>query len=182
MRTTIALLLGGWLLGTLLMAGVATQNFFLIDRLLSSPATHPSFLKHAAQMPPGEARTVLRYFSSELNRYYFGAWAWIQLVLAVMVLALAVFELPQRKFFFGFSAMLGLVAVMLFYITPEITQLGRSLDFVPREPPPPGLRRFGILHAAYSFLDLGKLLLGIWMAVAMVRTPGQTSPPSDAES
>ena len=170
MRTAIALLLGAWLMGTLLLGGVAAENFYMIDSLLQSPS-HASFQKDTAQLAPGEARTMLRYLSSELNRFYFGVWGWLELALAVLVLALAVRGLRQRKFTVGFSLMLGIVAVMVFYITPEITKVGRSLDFVPRQPPPPGMAKFGILHAAYSFLDLGKLLIGIWMAVALVRLP-----------
>jgi hypothetical protein len=41
--------------------------------------------------------------------------------------------------------MLALVAAMLVCLSPQIVSLGRSLDFVPRDPAPPGLRRFWIL-------------------------------------
>jgi len=168
MRTVMALLLGAWLLGTLLVAGVAAENFFLIDRLLNSPS-HPVFQKDVAQLSPEEARPMLRYLSSELNRYYFQVWGWIEAALGVALWALAVWGLKQRKVIIGFSMMLAAVAVMTFYITPEIVEVGRSLDFVPRQPPPPALARFGLLHAAYTLVDLGKLLVGVWMAVALVR-------------
>ncbi len=169
MRTAIAVLLGVWLAGTLLMGGVASENFFLIDHLLKSPS-HASFQRDVLQMPPGEARVMLRYFSSELNRFYFNVWGWIEAGLGALVVVLAITGLQQRKFAIGFSAMLALVAVMLFYITPRIIVAGRALDFVPREPPPPGMAEFGMLHGAYSILDLAKLLIGIWMAVALVRS------------
>jgi len=167
MRIWMSLLLGGWLLGTLLVAGVAAENFFMIDRLLHSSA-HPSFESAVAALPSGEARAMLRYLSSELNRYYFEVWGWMQLGLALPLLAGA-FKLRQRKLVIGFSLMLPLVAVMIFYLTPQIVSIGRSLDFVPREPPPPGLAAFGRLHAAYSFLDLALLLAGGWMAVGLIR-------------
>jgi len=170
-RTTIALLLGGWLLGTLLLGGVASENFFMIDTLLHSPSAHPTFQKDVVQLSPDEARPMLRYLVSELNRFYFNVWGWFELVLGVLVLALALRTLKRSKFTIGFSAMLAVVAVMDFYITPKITQVGRSLDFVPRQAPPPGMVEFGMLHATYSLLDLGKLLIGIWMAVALVRLP-----------
>jgi hypothetical protein len=38
--------------------------------------------------------------------------------------------------------------------------VGRSLDFVPRNPPPPALRRFWILHGVYTFLEGCKLVVG----------------------
>jgi hypothetical protein len=65
---------------------------------------------------------------------------------------------------------------MQFYLTPKIVELGRSLDFVPREPPPPGLSQFGWLHAAYSILTLVKLAAGIWVAVALIRSDGKSDP------
>ena len=154
-------------MGTLLLAGVAAENFFRIDQLLNSPS-HPSFQNDVARRPPGEARTMLRYLASELNRSYFRAWGWVQLVLGTACLSLAAMGLKQRKFTVGFSLMLASAAVMVFYITPQIVDVGRSLDFVPRQPPPPGIAAFGRLHAAYTILDIGKLLVGVWMAVALV--------------
>lgn len=176
MRITLALLLGAWLMGTLLLAGVASENFFIIDRLLNSSASssfssHPAFQKDVAQLPPGEARITLRYVSSEMNRLYFVVWGWIELVIAVLVLALAMESVRRMKFTIVFSLMLLAVAVMVFYITPEITQVGRALDYVPRDPKPPELAHFGMLHGLYSVLDLLKLVLGFWMAAALVRLP-----------
>jgi len=168
MRTVMALLLGAWLLGTLLVAGVAAENFFLIDRLLHS-SSHPVFQKDVTQLSPEEARQMLRYLSSELNRYYFQVWGGVEAVLGMALWALAVWGLKQRKFVIGFSVMLAAVGVLVLYITPQIVEVGRSLDFVPRDPPPPALARFGLLHAAYTLVDLGKLLVGVWMAVALVR-------------
>ena len=58
---------------------------------------------------------------------------------------------------------------MMAWIAPEITAVGRSLDFVPRDPPPPALGRFGILHASYTALEIGKLVVGIIVAAWMTR-------------
>ena len=64
--------------------------------------------------------------------------------------------------------MLGIVVLMLAYLTPQIVSLGRSLDFVPRDPAPPGMQRFWILHAAYTSLEMLKLVVGLvvtwWMS------------------
>jgi hypothetical protein len=57
---------------------------------------------------------------------------------------------------------------MTAWITPQIVSVGRALDFVPRDPPPPGLRTFGLLHAAYTLMDVIVLILGVasirWLA------------------
>jgi hypothetical protein len=55
-------------------------------------------------------------------------------------------------------------------ITPFIVSVGRSLDFVPRVPPPDGLRTFGLLHATYTVLDGILLILGVLVTVKLVRS------------
>lgn len=178
MRAVTALLLGGWLLGTLLLAGVAAENFFRIDRLLiSSP--HPAFQKDVTQLPPGEARTMLRYLSSELNRFYFRVWGWVEVFLGIVLLAMAAGGLKRRQLVLGFSLMLAMAAFSVFSLTPRLVEVGRTLDFVPREPAPPALALFGRLHAAYTLLDLGKLLVGVWMAITIVRWPAATTGSGD---
>ena len=170
MRTVMALLLGGWLLGTLLVAGVAAENFFMVDRLLQPPS--PSeFQQKIAPLPPGDARVVLRYLSSELNRFYFRVWGGVELVLGGALLALAIKNGKNRHVTIGLSLMFALGLLLLFYITPQLVEIGRGLDFARRDQPPPELAQFGRLHAAYSILDLCKLMLGIWVAVGLIRHP-----------
>jgi hypothetical protein len=61
---------------------------------------------------------------------------------------------------------------MLVYLTPAIVSLGRELDFVPREPAPPGMSRFWVLHAAYTSLEMLKLALGLLVAGLIARRDG----------
>jgi hypothetical protein len=59
---------------------------------------------------------------------------------------------------------------MTLWLQPEITAVGRGLDFVPREPAPPALSRFWVLHGAYTVLELVKLLIGVVVTVWMGRS------------
>ena len=177
-RITMAILLGGWLCGIVLVGFMAAENFWMIDRLLAA-SLHAAFHKDVAQLPVGEARAMLRYVASELNRFYFVWWGWTEAVLGLALLVMAV-RLRNRRAATSVAAMLGLVAAMQLYLTPRIVELGRALDFVPREPPPPNLTEFGLLHAAYSLLDLVKLGVGVWTAVVLIRSEPpdqQASPP-----
>jgi hypothetical protein len=54
-------------------------------------------------------------------------------------------------------------------ITPQIVSVGRTLDFVPRDPPPPGMRKFGLLHATYTVMDGILVILGILVTQWLVR-------------
>jgi hypothetical protein len=175
-RTAVALLLGAWLTGTIVVGFVAAENFFTVDRLLASADT-PEFHRDAAALPPGEARVMLRHLSSELNRYYFRIWGYAELVFGALVLWLSMRGLRQKKFVIASSIMLAIVVIMAVYITPRITVVGRALDFLPRNTPPLGMAEFGMLHGAYSTLDLIKLLIGLWMAVLLVRTDSRQSLP-----
>ena len=180
LRTAMSFLLGAWLIGTILVAFIAAENFWIIDRLLAM-SVHPVFHKDVSLLPAGEARAMLRYLASEQNRFYFVWWGWAEAVLGIALVAMAA-RSRSGRLLLGFALMLALVAVTQLYLTPRIVELGRSLDFVPREPPPPSLRNFGILHAAYSAVDICKLIAGAWMTWALIRQSKSASKPKEAKA
>jgi len=170
MRALLIALLGGWIAGTLILAGVATQNFRTIDRLLSGPT--PELSRAIAPLGQDEARVVLRYLSSELNRLYFRAWGFIQLLLGAAVLAGTLGLRPlDRAGVIGAAVILAL-AVALLVLNWLIVPLGRTLDFLPRNPAPPALASFGRLHLAYTSLDSLKLILCLWLLIRWSRRGG----------
>ncbi len=65
--------------------------------------------------------------------------------------------------------MLATGLAMHFLLTPEITRLGRAIDFVPPGAPSSDRTRFWIFHGAYSVLELTKLAWGLGLAVLLVR-------------
>jgi hypothetical protein len=165
--------IGAWLAGTICMSIVATENFYTIDRLLTD-SQNAAFTAAVQRLGHPLARDVLRYLSSELNRLYFQMWNVAQVVLGITALWLIARSDQDERGSLrpatrGVIVMLGIVVVMLGYLTPAIVSLGRSLDFVPRDPAPPGMRRFWILHAAYTSLEMIKLLVGAFVAVTLAR-------------
>jgi hypothetical protein len=160
--------MGVWLAGNVMVAVVAMENFYTVDRLLAG-STNSAFASQAARVGLTETRDLLRYLSSELNRRYFQLWNTGQIALGLLVLWL-IWRAPSISLArWGALGMVGLVALMLVWLTPEIISVGRSLDFVPRDPPPPALRRFWILHGVYTFLEGCKLVVGIIVAVSIAR-------------
>ncbi|HZI52000.1 MAG TPA: hypothetical protein VFE29_09265 [Terriglobia bacterium] len=149
-----------WLSGTVFMIVVATQNFYTIDRLLEQ-SPNDVFRVSAELMQNPTARDLLRYLSSELNRLYFQYWNLVQLPVGIFALRL-VGPIPGSKHAtWGIVAMLCVVMFLMIFITPSILSIGRSLDFVPRDPRPPSMRTFGLLHAAYSAFTFVNFVLGI---------------------
>lgn len=171
MKREIALvILGGWMLGIVIVAAVAMQNFYTIDRLLEA-MPNPAFEGGVEVLDadrPGAAREFLRYLDSELNRLFFVAWGVAETVMGATLTAL-VWNLGRVRLRVAALAMLGLTVVLTFAVTPPIVDIGRALDFVPRDPPPPELAAFGWLHAAYSIGDGFKLVAGVLAAVWIVK-------------
>ena len=176
-------LLGAWVMGSICMSVVATQNFYTVDRLLAAP--HAALSASVQKLGQPAARDLLRYLSSELNRLYFQMWNVAQLVLGVVALWLVAGSTRQDPAYVtgpgragpfgpaakGVIAMLAIVVLMLVDLTPAIVNLGRELDFVPRDPPPPGMSRFWVLHAAYTSLEMLKLVAGLGVAWVIARDP-----------
>ena len=164
--------LGAWMMGSICMSLVATQNFYTVDRLLAAPS-NAAFAAMVQKLGQPAARELLRYLSSELNRLYFQMWNVAQVVLGVTALWLVARRAgpfgPASKIIVG---MLAVVVLMLVYLTPAIVSLGRELDFVPRDPAPPGMSRFWVLHAAYTSLEMLKLAAGLVAAWLIARPDG----------
>ena len=157
-------LLGVWLTGTICVSVVATQNFYTVDRLLSQRAS-PAFNATVDREGHAQAREFLRYLSSELNRLYFQMWNGAQTLIAFGMIGLVA---GQRRPIRWLVAAMVVSTVAVAAMTPPIVTLGRSLDFVPRDPAPPGLSRFWLLHGAYTSLEMIKLVLGAVATILLV--------------
>jgi hypothetical protein len=70
-------------------------------------------------------------------------------------------------------AALAIVVLQVMGLAAPITEIGRSIDFLPRPLPADLARRFGLLHGAFVLLDLGKagtLLAILGLALRRVMT------------
>jgi len=163
-RRLASLLLGAWLAGSLFMMAVATTNFRVVDRLLQSPAK-AARLQIDALTEEG-ARMFWRYLSSEINRSLFGGWEWVQLALGLGLVITLVFATNGNKMVIGLGlAMVAMVAAMHWLMTPEITVLGRLIDYVAPNLPTEERLEFWRYHRVYTAMELVKLLTGLGLGV-----------------
>jgi hypothetical protein len=166
-RRFVTFLFGAWIAASLLMDFAVIQNFRSVDRFLSAP--DPLAAQQMQTMGgKTEARTFLRHEVGELNRFLFEQWERVQLVLGVALLLAIVFghgDAPRTALFMTL-AMLVVVLLDRFWLTPEITRLGRLLDY----PNTPGADSgaFWRLHGIYSGLELLKLALGLIGAATLL--------------
>jgi hypothetical protein len=166
--------LGAWLMGSVAMIVVATKNFHLVDQLLQSSGSVP-FRGLLRSLGAVALRDLLRYLSSELNRTYFLLWTSAQLLLALACRLLA----PRDRRRTWLTVPLVIAGVEL-ALTPWITQVGRTLDFVPHEPPPPALATFWTLHVFFTVADVLKLILVVVAVFGLVRAEPPRSEASSA--
>lgn len=159
-RRLASFLLGLWLGGSVFMTFVATQNFASVDRLLNSP--DPAAAKMIRTLGLENARMLLRHQVAEQNRFYFESWEWSQIALGIALVVTLFFASKGNLWVLGFSlAMLILVIFVRVMVTPEITGLGRGIDFVPKGVPSPARDQFWRFHAAYSGIEVMKLIIGV---------------------
>jgi hypothetical protein len=160
-------ILSAWLTATPFMWFAASQSFATADRILRS--ANPQFVEATKGMAEGQTRVALRHLASEINRGYFWGYGLAQVVLGGVLLLLLWRETPRDSLGFGVvCAMMVLALILTLVLTPMIVSLGRSIDFVPRNPPPPVMPRFWALHGAFTGLDGVKFLAGLGLLIRWI--------------
>lgn len=160
-------ILSAWLVSTLCMWFAATESFATVDRVLRR--ANPQFLEATKPLDEGSTRVVLRYLASEINRTLFWGYGALQIALGVTLFLLLWQQTPRDAVGMGAAAtMLALSVILTFVITPLIISLGRSIDFVPRNPPPPVMPRFWALHGSFTGLDGVKFLAGLGLLIRWI--------------
>ena len=160
-------ILSAWLAAPLFVWFAATKSFASVDRVLRTE--DPRFVEATKGMTGGQTRVVLRHLASEINRAYFKGFGLAQVVLGGVLLLLLWRESPRDSIGLGVvCTMMGLVLILTFVVTPKIVSLGRSIDFVPRNPPPPVMPRFWALHGAFTGLDGLKFLGGLGLMIRWI--------------
>ena len=129
----------------------------------------PPHLAEFTRRHPGIKLNVLVEPSAELNRRVFAAYGWGEIVLGTVLLWILNRQNPRDAVSLALAGALLSIAVTLgLIVTPQIAELGRTLDFIPRNPPPPGFAQFRSLHRSYAIIEttkfvLGMALLGRWL-------------------
>jgi hypothetical protein len=165
-RRVAAFLIGAWLLGSLAMFFVATQNFQGVTRVLDVPSQKAN--ARIEKLGADDARFLLRYQVSELNRQYFDSWERVQLVLGAILVALTLRGSQKLSILAIPVAMLLMVAVAHWLLTPEVTRLGRLMDFVQDARQTPDGQAFWRYHQIYSAMEVLKFLLGLYLAFTLL--------------
>ena len=166
----LILVLGAWLCGTLWMWATATQNFAVVEQILSDPPE--ALLETLRPLPEANVREAMRYQASEANRKFFADWAWIQLGLGIVFAVLTWLTRRGVGFKCVAAAALGIVIVEVLLVQMTV-EVGRAIDF--DGTPQMMVDRFWTLHHLYTGLDMAKFLGLLGCAVVLLR--GQVALP-----
>ena len=122
----------------------------------------PQFAEITKPLGEESTRMVLRHMAAEINRSVFWGYGALQIAMGAILFLLVWRQKPRSHLDVGVVAtMLALSIILTVVITPWIVSLGRSIDFLPRNPPPPVMPRFWALHGSFTGLDGVKMLAGI---------------------
>lgn len=162
---------GAWLLGSLFMGFVATENFATVDRVMQAPP--PEAGRMIESLGPQDARLFLRYLAGEENRRYFQDWELVELGMAIGLAVIFLASATRGTLTALSIAALALTAVQHFALTPLVVARGIAIAF---STSPDRLANFGKLHAIYGVVELAKDALVLVIAGALIARDRATMP------
>lgn len=137
------------------MTFVATENFLGVERLIKGG--DPEAQKIVMSLPAGQGRQLLRYQAGEINRYFFEAYGFAQITLAVLVAGVLLFATTGNRVTTIFSGVLILITLFeYFFLTKELASLGQQLAFHPNDLMQ---TKFHDLHTAFGWTEAVKGIL-----------------------
>jgi hypothetical protein len=164
-RRLAAILVGVWL-GAGTFADLAvTQNFQTVDRFLAAPGSIGTSVE-LNRAGRDHARLILRRNAGEENNFIFQNWERAEIIIGIALLAMLFFGgRPQKLMLAAALSMLLIVAVQHFFLSPEVTDMGRKLADLPDDAAL--TKRFWMFHGIYSGSEILKLLVGFALAVRL---------------
>ncbi|MBZ5582862.1 MAG: hypothetical protein LAQ30_11820 [Acidobacteriia bacterium] len=173
-RRIACFLLGLWLGGELLLAWIAAATLRSADGLFAEPA--PAAALHIKESGPAGAR-LLRYHAAEQVRDFMSDWGLAEIGLTAFLLLFLLFGTHEGKI--TLSIALVIVAIVLaerLALSPEISALGRMLDFAAVKAYPAERIRLAVLEKSYWGVEILKwaagALLGVRLMVRHSRSSG----------
>jgi hypothetical protein len=164
-RRLSALLLGAWLGASIVIDVAVTQNFQAVDRFLEAPG-NPVTSAQLNTIGRAQERIILRRNAAEENNWIFLNWERVEFFIRGGLFLLLLFGDRPQKLMLGLSlALILILGAEHFFLTPRITELGRTVDDLAKTDPQ--YKTFWTLHGFYSGLDILKMLTVFAMAARL---------------
>ncbi len=167
-RRLASLLIGAWLLGSLLTSFVISPAMQRqTEAIVTSP---PSALaKDIEDLGADVVRLMLRYQASEAVRFVDQIWGIVQLGIAASLLATVVFTAHRSRFLVIAALLMAVLAsLQVLYLVPTLQATGRHLDFLPLSANSLERDTNHNFRVWFDVLELVKLLAGFAIAGRLV--------------
>ncbi|HKD08644.1 MAG TPA: hypothetical protein VKB79_22265 [Bryobacteraceae bacterium] len=165
-RRIAGFVLGAWLGAAAFADFAVTENFRAVDRFLRLPGSAGASAE-IGTIGGERLRPLLRRNAGEENNVIFNDWETAELIIGIALIGLLFADHVRGRIMSLAAAMLAIVAVQRFYLSPEVADLGRQIADLP--PSAPVNSRFWTLHGVYSGIEVAKLLAGVLLAVPLLR-------------
>jgi len=166
-RRIACFLLGLWLGGGLFMAWVGWQNRLNAARLVTEP--HPAAVLPLKAIGVASARLLTAWQAEEQTRFYYETWETGQILLGVFFFLFLLFGTREDQYSLLLAAiLLAVTAVQRFWLTPQVSALGRAADFVPAAGHSLERAKMNVLRNAYSVSEIVKGLCGVALTIRFV--------------
>ena len=144
------------------MIFLASRNFQHVDEVLKSAP--PPIAKMSETLGPQNSRVLLRHLVTEQNRYYLDRWEQTQLFLGALLTGVFLLLSRNRLLACFSAAMLLLVILGHYKITPDLNWMGANIEFLPAGTESTERDHFWKLHTIYGVLEAAKLMLSLMIA------------------
>ena len=164
-----------WLTANIFIWIAASAGSWTVDTILASPDTPLSNVMK--QWGYETVRKVMLHEAGEVTRFLFSGWGWVELIFALAVLGMLL-SLKSGPVHLAAAALALLMTLaMHFLLTPQITGLGRVLDFIPANGMLAERSRLASMAGIYKFCQsLVMLLSAGLLAVFLRRTRSRRLP------
>ncbi len=182
-RRLATFLLGLWLGGIVFMGVIATHNLVSAHNVARLAERQSRTVVDS--VGPDNVIALLRFQAAELNRWYFNLWGIVQVLIGLGVVLLLSKSFGVSRWMIAVStSMLTAALIQALIITPKVIDIGRVLDFAAPSAYYAERTAFKAYHAAYSTIELLKLLTGLVLSARLVystrprrrRRPAPTAP------
>ena len=153
------------------MQWVAATNSQGVERILAEPVG--SWQRHVREAGPEEAKVLLRYQSSELNRHFMHYWELFQIGYGICFAITLLFATNGHRLMVTLAvAMIATVVTEHVTVSPRIVEIWRGLDFATTDQMIPERQVFRSYLNFYSGLEIAKLTLGAGLAARLIISCG----------
>ena len=157
------------------MAWFGARSFQTVDRIMN--ASNPVFAVQTRPLGQANTRLVLRHAIAEENRYLFQTWEYMQLILGIAFFSYLLFGTLEGKFSLALAlALLLITAIQRFGLSTELGNIGKTLDYLPRDIAVAERAKFWLLHSAYLGAEALKFAVALVLLAVVLRKTRSVDP------